>query len=229
LQQELLEEICSVNKNVVLVLMNGRPLAIPWAVENVSAVVEAWHLGVKSGEAIAEVLYGDYNPSGKLPMTFPRSVGQVPIYYNYKNTGRPGPKAEVFWQHYTDMTNDPLFVFGHGLSYTTFTYSNLKVNKVANQVNVTIDLKNTGKVAGEEVVQLYIRDRYASVTRPVKELKGFEKLALNAGESKTISFTLTEKELGFYNAQGKFIIESGAFDVMVGGSSDKTMNGDFEW
>jgi len=229
LQQELLEAVHAVNKNIVLVLTNGRPLAIPWAVENVPAIVEAWHLGCKSGEAIAQVLYGDHNPSGKLPMTFPRSVSQVPIYYNYKNTGRPGPKPEVFWQHYTDLTNEPLFVFGHGLSYTTFDYSNLKVNKVGNQVNVSIDLKNTGKVAGAEVAQLYIRDRYASVTRPVKELKGFEKVMLSPGESKTISFALTEKELGFFNGQGKFIVESGAFDVMVGGSSAKTVNGEFEW
>lgn len=229
LQQELLEAVHAVNKNIVLVLMNGRPLAIPWAVENVPAIVEAWHLGSQSGDAIAQVLYGDYNPSGKLPMTFPRALGQVPIYYNYKNTGRPGPKPEVFWQHYTDQSNTPLFAFGHGLSYTTFAYSNLKINKAANQVNVTIDLKNTGKVAGEEVVQLYIRDRFASITRPVKELKGFEKLSLNPGESKTISFTLTEKELGFYNGQGKFVMEPGAFDVMVGGSSDKTTNGEFVW
>ncbi len=221
LQQELLEKIHAVNPNIILVLMNGRPLALPWADENVPAIVEAWQLGIETGNAVAEVLYGDYNPSGKLPMTFPRDVGQVPIYYNYKNTGRPGPKNEVFWSHYTDMTNDPLYHFGHGLSYTTFKYSNLKtsINKENKKVTVEITIKNTGDYDGTEIAQLYIRDKVATITRPVKELKGFQKLELKKGESVNHTFTLTEKELGYFDNQGEFMFEAGDFDIMVGGSS----------
>ena len=199
LQQQLLEAVHAANPNIVLVLMNGRPLAIPWAAEHVPAIVEAWHLGIESGNAIAQVLYGDYNPSGKLPMTLPRDVGQVPIYYNYKNTGRPGPKDVVFWSHYSVQVNTPLYAFGHGLSYTTFKYNDLKVSKKGKSCEVSVNVKNTGKTDGEEVVQLYIRDRVASVTRPVQELKGFEKIMLKSGESQTVKFTLTDKELGFYN------------------------------
>ncbi len=228
LQQELLEAVHAVNKNIVLVLMNGRPLALPWADENIQAIVEAWQLGTQTGNAVAQVLYGDYNPSGKLPMTFPRAVGQVPIYYNHKNTGRPGPKPEVFWAHYIDEATTPLYPFGYGLSYTSFEYSNLKVDVDGREVNVSIDLKNTGKMDGEEVAQLYIRDRVASVTRPVKELKGFQKVMLKAGESKTLRFTLTEKELGFFNNQGKFVVEPGTFDLMVGGSSMDGQTSSFE-
>ncbi|MGK0363930.1 MAG: beta-glucosidase [Saprospiraceae bacterium] len=227
LQQELLEAVMAVNSNVILVLSNGRPLAITWAAENVPAILETWQLGTQSGHAIAAVLYGDYNPSGKLPMTFPRSVGQVPIYYNYKSTGRPGPKSEVFWSRYTDETNAPLYPFGHGLSYTNFDYKNLKIDVKDKEVSVSVTVTNTGKVAGEEVTQLYLRDRVASVTRPVKELKGFEKFALKAGESKTVNFTLTEKEYGFFDNQGEFIIEEGDFDVMVGGSSAEGVTGKF--
>lgn len=228
-QQELLEAVYKVNKNVVLILMNGRPLTISWAAENVPAILETWHLGSQSGNAIAQVLYGDYNPSGKLPMTFPRSIGQIPIYYNHYATGRPGPSNTVFWSHYTDQTNKPLYPFGYGLSYTNFKYSDLKID-TSNQKNIKITgkVKNTGKVKGEEVVQLYIRDKVASTVRPVKELKGFEKIMLNAGESKLISFSLTEKELGFYNNQGEFIIEDGEFDVMVGTSSEGGLSGKFK-
>lgn len=230
-QQELLEAVHAVNPNIVLVLMNGRPLAVTWADENVPAIVEAWQLGSQTGHAVAEVLYGDYNPSGKLPMTFPRSVGQVPIYYNYRQSGRPAPKNkdEVFWTHYNDETNDPLYVFGHGLSYTSFDYSDFKVavDSDKKEAQVSVNVKNTGKVDGEEVVQLYIRDRVASVTRPIKELKGFEKVALKAGESQKVEFTLTEKELGFYDNQGKFVVESGEFDVMVGGSSETVLKESF--
>ena len=215
LQQRMLEAVYEVNQNIVLVLMNGRPLAIPWAAQNIPTILEAWHLGTKSGDAIASVLYGEYNPSGKLPMTFPRDVGQVPLYYNYKNTGRPGPSPVVFWSHYSDQSNDPLFVFGHGESYTNFDYTNMNI--VGNKVSVTVT--NTGDYDGEEVVQLYIRDKFATVTRPVKELKGFEKISLDKGASKTVSFTLTDKELGFYDNQGKYVVEPGEFDIMLGGSS----------
>jgi beta-glucosidase len=221
LQQELLEKVFAVNKNIVLVLMNGRPLAISWADEHVPAIVEGWHLGTQSGHAIAQVLYGDYNPGGKLPMTFPKSIGQIPIYYNHKNTGRPGPGDYVFWSRYTDESNAPLYPFGYGLSYSTFEYLDLNISMGSgyNEVLVQVTVKNTGKVSGEEVVQLYLRDCVASITRPVKELKGFKKIELAAGESKTVHFTLKEDALGFYNNQGEYIVEPGEFDVMVGGSS----------
>lgn len=230
-QQELLEAVYKANPNIVLVLNNGRPLAITWADEHIPAIVEAWQLGTQSGNAIAQVLYGDYNPSGKLPMTFPRSVGQVPIYYNTKSTGRPNipSPGEVFWSHYTDISNAPLYAFGHGLSYTTFSYSNLKVNKVSqDKIEVSVSLTNTGTVKGKEVAQLYLRDDYASVTRPIKELKGFELVELNPNESKTITFLLTEKELGFYNNQGEFVVEPGDFTVFVGGSSLAELEAKFE-
>lgn len=230
-QQELLEQVYAVNKNVVLVLNNGRPLAIPWADKHIPAIVEAWQLGTQSGNAIAQVLYGDYNPSGKLPMTFPRSVGQVPIYYNHKNTGRPAANEpnSVFWSHYIDESNAPLYPFGHGLSYTTFAYSNLKINKTSGHtVEVTVDLKNTGAYKGKEVVQLYIRDVFASVTRPVKELKGFELVELEPNQSLTVRFTLTDQELGFYNNAGDFVVEPGAFKVFVGGSSNTALEAAFD-
>jgi beta-glucosidase len=227
-QQQLLEAVYAVNKNIVLVLMNGRPLAITWADEHIPAIVESWQLGSQTGNAIAQVLYGDYNPSGKLPMTFPRSVGQVPIYYNYYSTGRPGPKPEVFWSHWGDESNKPLYPFGYGLSYTSFAYSNLTIND-ADQANikVTVTVKNTGKTDGEEVAQLYIHDKIASVVRPVKELKGFSKFMLKAGEARQVVFTLTAAELGFYNNEGVFVIEPGEFDIMVGGNSVEGISGSF--
>lgn len=234
-QQELLEAVYKVNKNIVLVLNNGRPLAIPWAKDNIPAIVEAWHLGTQSGNAIAQVLYGDYNPSGKLPMTFPRNVGQVPIYYNYKNTGRPvmNEPESVFWSHYIDEKNTPLFAFGHGLSYSKFEYSNLSLSKKvfnnSENIEVSITLKNNSKVKGKEVVQLYLRDVIASFTRPVKELKAFELVELNPQESKVITFTIDEKMLEFYTANNRWEAESGDFKVFVGGSSDVTMEENFEF
>ncbi len=225
-QQDLLEAIYKVNKNIVLVLNNGRPLVLNWHQEHLPAIVEAWQLGTQSGNAIAKVLYGDYNPSGKLPMSFPRAVGQVPIYYNYKNTGRPlmPTPSTVFWSHYQDVENTPLYPFGYGLSYTTFEYSALQAKVVSDyEVNVSVTLKNTGKFTGKEVVQLYIKDHYASVTRPVRELKGFELVSLEANESKKIEFTLSEKELGFYDNEGNFIVEPGDFSIFVGGDSNTTL------
>ena len=224
LQQELLEAVYKVNKNIVLVLNNGRPLAIEWATEKIPAIVEAWQLGTQSGNAIANVLYGDYNPSAKLPMTFPRNVGQIPIYYNYKSTGRPHNNNDnVFWSHYIDAANTPLYPFGHGLSYTTFEYANFKVHgsnfSVNDNIKITVDVTNTGNYDGKEVVQLYIRDLFGSITRPVKELKGFELVDFKKGETKTIEFILTKKELGFYNNDGNYIVEAGDFEVFVGGSS----------
>ena len=223
-QKELLEEVAAVNPNIVLVLMNGRPLILNWAAENIPAIVEAWQLGTQSGNAIAQVLYGDYNPSGKLPMSFPRAVGQVPIYYNYKNTGRPTGAPGVFWSHYEDEENSPLYPFGYGLSYTSFEYSNLKTLVVSEkEVQVSVTLKNSGKQTGKEVVQLYIRDHFASVTRPVRELKGFELVSLEPNEIQEVSFTLSEKELGFYDNDGNFILESGDFSIFVGGNSNANL------
>ncbi|SEB44121.1 beta-glucosidase [Tenacibaculum sp. MAR_2009_124] len=227
-QQQLLEEVYKVNEKIVLVLMNGRPLAFPWAKENIPGIIEGWQLGVESGNAIAQVVYGDYNPSGKLPMTFPKSLGQVPLYYNYKNTGRPVRDGNVFWSHYSDETNDPLYPFGYGLSYTSFSYENLNVEIVdTHEVMVSVDVMNTGKVKGKEVVQLYIHDEYASVTRPVRELKGFEMIAIESGKSKKVEFKLTEKELGFYNNKGEFLVEPGKFSVFVGGDSKAELTNTF--
>lgn len=234
-QQELLETVYKANSNIVLVLNNGRPLAIPWAAEHVPAIVEAWHLGTQSGNAIAQVLYGDYNPSGKLPMTFPRNVGQVPIYYNHKNTGRPSSNEpdSVFWSHYIDVDNSPLYPFGYGLSYSTFEYSNLKTssnNLSANgSITVSVEVKNTSAVDGKEVVQLYIRDLVASSSRPVKELKGFELAEIKAGQTRTISFTIDEKLLEFYSANNKWETEPGDFKVFVGGSSATTLEAGFTY
>ncbi len=228
LQQQMLEAVYAANKNIVLVLMNGRPLAVTWAAENIPAILEAWQPGMLSGDAIAQVLFGEYNPSGKLPMTFPRSVGQVPIYYNHYSTGRPGPKKEVFWSHYTDETNKPLYPFGYGLSYTSFQYSNLKIDDGdQSKIKVSVLVKNKGKFSGEEVVQLYIRDKAASVVRPLKELKGFEKINLSIGEAKQVDFLLTDAELGFYNSTGQFLVEPGDFEIMVGSSSEKGISGVF--
>ncbi|GGB76342.1 glycosyl hydrolase [Flavobacterium suaedae] len=233
LQQELLEEIYKVNPNIVLVLNNGRPLALPWAAENIPTIVEAWHLGTQTGNAVAQVLYGDYNPSGKLPMSFPRRVGQAPIYYNHHSTGRPtNTDDNVFWSHYTDVEKTPLFAFGHGLSYTTFEYGAIKLDKKEYQkgepVKVSIDVTNTGNYDGKEVVQLYIRDIAASLSRPVKELKGFEMVTLKKGETKTVTFTLTDKELGFYNNEGEYLVEPGTFKVFVGTSSDNVQESEFK-
>ncbi len=233
LQQELLEEIYKVNPNIVLVLNNGRPLALPWAAKNIPAIVEAWQLGTQAGNAVAQVLYGDYNPSGKLPMSFPRNVGQCPIYYNNYSTGRPNmTDNNVFWSHYSDVEKTPQFSFGFGLSYTTFDYKNLKINKAAfakgEPVKVSVEVTNSGNYDGKEVVQLYIHDEFGSLARPVKELKGFELIELKKGETKTVTLTLTEKELGFYDNDGNYLVEAGTFKIMVGGSSDKGLESSFE-
>jgi beta-glucosidase len=234
-QQELLEAIFKVNPNVVLVLNNGRPLAIPWADEHIPAIVEAWQLGTQSGNAIAQVLYGDYNPSGKLPMTFPRNVGQVPIYYNYKNTGRPvmNEPDSVFWSHYIDEKTTPLYPFGYGLSYSKFEYSDMQLtsNSFAKngKIEVSVNIKNTGKVTGKEVVQMYIRDLIGSITRPVKELKGFEMIELKPNETKKVVFLIDEKTIQYFTANAKWESESGDFKVFIGGSSAKTLERDFQY
>ncbi|UZO81490.1 beta-glucosidase BglX [Aquimarina sp. ERC-38] len=223
-QKKLFEAVQKVNKNLVVVLMNGRPLAIPDVAEKAPAILEAWHLGSRSGNAIARILFGAYNPSGKLPVSFPRHIGQVPLYYNTKSTGRPAnAQGMVFWSHYTDERNAPLFPFGHGLCYTSFTYSNFKISKETfskkEKITASVKLTNTGKVAGKEVVQLYIQDLFGSLTRPIKELKGFELVTLNPGESKIVSFIIDEKLLQFYTANKKWEAEPGDFKVYIGGSS----------
>ena len=233
LQQELLEEVFKVNKNIVLVLMNGRPLNLTWADQNIPTIVEAWHLGTQSGNAIAEVLYGDYNPSGKLTMSFPRNVGQVPIYYNYKKTGRPGASsAEVTRSTYADVENSPLYPFGYGLSYTSFEYSDLTIssNEISrgNTIKASVKITNTGKVKGKEVVQMYIRDHYGSLARPVKELKGFELVELNAGETKEVSFEIGNSSLIYYTANDRWESENGKFSVFIGGDSDVKNNKSFD-
>lgn len=232
-QQQLLEEVYKVNPNIVLVLNNGRPLAFPWAAEHIPAIVEAWQLGTQTGNAVAQVLYGDYNPSGKLPMSFPRNVGQCPIYYNLYNTGRPTDKDQnVFWSHYSDVEKTPLYPFGYGLSYTSFAYKNLKIAKPSFQkgekIEISVDVTNTGNFDGKEIVQLYINDPAASIVRPVKELKGFELIELKKGETKTVHFTLTDKEIGFYDNDGKFLVEPGIFNVMVGWNSNEGLTTKFE-
>lgn len=232
-QQELLEEVYKVNPNIILVLNNGRPLAITWADEHIPAIIEAWQLGTQAGNAIAQVIYGDYNPSGKLPMTFPRNVGQVPIYYNHKNTGRSAPMANdmVFWSHYSDVDNSPLYPFGYGLSYTSFHYKNLLLDKneisTDGKIKVSVDVSNTGNYDGDEVVQLYIRDLIGSLTRPVRELKGFKKIRLKAGETKTVTFMITAESLQFYTANHKWEVEPGDFELWVGGDSNAVLKGSF--
>lgn len=233
LQEELFNEIYRINPKVAVVLMNGRPLAIEDLAGKAPAIVEAWHLGSQAGHAIADVLFGDYNPSGKLPISFPRNTGQVPLYYNHKHTGRAAPlvPGQVVWSHYNDVPNTPLYPFGYGLSYTTFSYSALTLSKkeitAADQMQVSVTMSNTGQTTGIETVQLYIRDLVGSVTRPVKELKGFQRIELRPGESKTVTFTISVKDLAFYTAAGKWEAEPGAFKVFVGGDSVKVMEADF--
>jgi len=222
-QEDLVLELVKTGKPVVVVLMNGRPLAIPKIAESAAAILETWWLGTEAGNAIADVLFGVYNPSGKLPMTFPRSVGQVPIFYNEKSTGRPFDPNSKWTSKYIDEANSPLFPFGFGLSYTTFSYSEPKSDKAVfkkgENLQITVNVTNTGSRAGEEVVQLYVRDLVGSVTRPVKELKGFQKIMLKAGESREVKFTLAEHDLSFYRRDMTFGVEPGEFEIMVGGNS----------
>ncbi|HXK12283.1 MAG TPA: beta-glucosidase BglX [Vicinamibacteria bacterium] len=223
LQEELLRAVIAANKRVVVVLMSGRPLVLGWTGENAPAILEAWFGGSQAGHAVADVLFGEYNPSGKLPVGFPRHVGQLPMTYAHKSTGRPGPEPGVTWSSYNDMPNDPLYPFGYGLSYTTFSYSEPKVSALEigrdGSLRVSATVTNTGKRAGTEVVQLYVRDLVGSLTRPVKELKGFQKVALAPGESREVAFTLAAKDLAFYTASGRWEAEPGAFKVFVGGNS----------
>src|SRR2546425_742403 len=230
-QQQLLEAVHATGTPIALVLMNGRPLTIPWAAEHVPAIVESWFLGVETGPALAAVLFGDVSPSGKLPVTFPRAVGQIPLYYNHKNTGRPtGP--DKYTSKYTDLPVTPLFPFGHGLSYTTFSYSDLRLSAPrippAGTLRASVTVTNSGSREGAEVVQLYVHDEVATVTRPVRALAGFRRVALKPGEARTLDFQLTSKELGLYNKDMKFVVEPGKFRVFVGGSSVGGLEAEFE-
>lgn len=233
-QKRLLAALLKTGKPVVLVLFTGRPLALKWESENVPAILNVWFGGTKAADAIPDILFGAVNPSGKLTTTFPQNVGQVPLYYAHKNTGRPladGKWFSKFRSNYLDVSNDPLYPFGYGLSYTSFTYSNLRLNKqsfkTGGSITASIDIRNTGAVEGKEVVQLYIQDLVGSSTRPVKELKGFEKISLKPGESKTVNFKITEEDLKFYNTALKFVAEPGDFKVYVGGNSRDVMEAAF--
>jgi beta-glucosidase len=233
-QKDLIKALLKTGKPVVLVLFTGRPLALTWEDENVPAILNVWFGGSEAGDAIADVLFGDVNPSGKLSMTFPQNVGQVPIYYAHKNTGRPlsGPWFQKFQSNYLDVSNEPLYPFGYGLSYTNFGYGDIKLSSSVmastDSLKVSVDVTNTGKLEGKEVVQLYIRDLVGSVTRPVKELKAFKKVSLKAGETQTVNFTIKVNDLSFYNSALNFGAEPGKFKVFVGGNSRDLKEAEFE-
>ncbi|MFM2228778.1 MAG: hypothetical protein RL607_36 [Bacteroidota bacterium] len=226
IQEEFIQELQKTGKPIVVLINAGRPLIFNWIADNMPTVVYTWWLGSEAGNAIADVLFGDYNPSGKLPMTFPREEGQIPIYYNHFSTGRPSKDDtdKIYKSAYIDLPNSPKFPFGYGLSYTSFKYTDLKLSapNLTNKSSITVSftLTNTGKYAGEEVVQLYLKDSFASVVRPIKELKGFQKVKLNPGEQKTVTFTIDAELLSFYNDQLEWVSEPGTFELMVGSSSE---------
>ncbi|HKK41233.1 MAG TPA: beta-glucosidase BglX, partial [Bacteroidales bacterium] len=232
-QENLLKELLKTGKPVVLVLINGRPMTLPWENEHVSSILEAWAGGTEAGNAIAAVLYGDYNPSGKLTTTFPMSVGQIPLYYNHLNTGRPMDPKNKFTSKYLDIPNDPVYPFGYGLSYTTFSYGDIRLDKPElkgdEKLTATVTVTNTGKVAGEEIVQLYIRDPVASISRPVKELKNFKKILLEPGEKKDVSFEITTRNLSFYNSELNNVWEPGVFDIYIGTNSRDVKSAEVNW
>ena len=234
-QKRLLKALVATGKPVALVLFNGRPLTLNWEAANVPAILDVWFVGSEAGDAIADALLGKVNPSGKLSMSFPQNVGQIPLYYNHKNTGRPltGKWFSKFQSNYIDVSNEPLYPFGYGLSYTKFEYGDVQVSakelKGDQKLTVSVNVKNTGAVAGKEVVQLYIRDVVGSITRPVQELKGFNKIELAAGESKTVSFEVTPALLKFYNSDLKFDWEAGEFEIMVGPNSKEVKKVKVNW
>jgi len=222
-QKELLQALKVTGKPIVLVLMNGRPLTLSWEDQNMDAILETWYGGTNAGPAIVDVLFGDANPSGRLTMSFPRNVGQIPVYYNAKNTGRPFDPNQKYTSKYLDVPNEPLYPFGYGLSYTTFSYGDVAVSKQQISGNESLQVHctvtNTGNYDGEETVQLYIRDVVGSITRPVKELKGFQKIMLKKGESKQVVFTIKGEDLKFFNSELKWVNEPGEFHVFVGPNS----------
>ncbi len=231
-QMELVQAIHATGKPTIVVLVNGRPLSVGWIVNNAPAILEAWFGGSESGNAIADILFGDVNPGAKLPVTFPRTVGQVPIYYNHMNTGRPPEAENRYTSKYYDVPWTPLYPFGYGLSYTTFKISNLQLSapriNTTGKVTATVDVENTGRRPGDEVVQLYIRDPVASMTRPVKELKGFQRISLQPGEKKKVEFVLGPEHLGFWNREMRYVVEPGEFRVMVGSNSVDVIEAKFE-
>ncbi|MBG0750241.1 beta-glucosidase BglX [Pectobacterium aroidearum] len=232
-QRDLIAALKATGKPLVLVLMNGRPLALVREDQQADALLETWFSGTEGGNAIADVLFGDYNPSGKLPMSFPRSVGQIPIYYNHLPSGRPYTPENPgkYTSHYYDEANGPLYPFGYGLSYTTFSVSDVRLSsqtmKRNGTINASVTVKNTGSRAGETVVQLYVHDVVASISRPLKELRGFEKVMLQPGESRTVTFTLDQEALKFYNARMQQVVEPGKFDVMIGLDSQRVKSDSF--
>jgi beta-glucosidase len=233
-QENLLKALAKTGKPIVLVLMNGRPLALDWENSHVTAIVEAWFAGSEAGNAIADVLVGNYNPSGKLTLSYPYNAGQIPIYYNHKNTGRPfkGNPLTKYESRYLDVSNDPLYPFGFGLSYSNFTYSDVKISSTTIKANQTLTasvaVTNNSKVSGKELVQMYIQDLAGSITRPVKELKGFQQIELNAGETKTVSFNISIEDLKFYNSNLKFVAEPGEFKIFIGTNSRDVKEASFK-
>jgi beta-glucosidase len=234
-QQDLLKALVTTGKPIVLVLFTGRPLTLTWEHANIPAILNVWFAGSEAGYAIADVLFGEVNPSGKLTTSFPQHVGQVPLFYAQKNTGRPltGPWFSKFRSNYLDVSNEPLYPFGYGLSYTQFTYGDLQLTKKSLKAGDTlfasVAVTNTGDRYGKETVQLYIRDLVGSVTRPVKELKGFEKIALRAGETKVVNFPITTDDLKFYNYDLNYTWEPGDFEIMIGSSSVDLKKGTVNW
>jgi len=230
-QMELVQAVHAAGKPVVVVLVNGRPLSVGWIVNNAPAILESWMGGSQSGNAIADILFGDVNPGGKLPVTVPRAVGQVPIYYNHMNTGRPPEAQNRYTSKYYDLPWTPLFPFGYGLSYTTFKIANLQLSAprivATGKLTVSVEVENTGRRAGDEVVQLYIRDLVASMTRPVKELKGFQRVSLQPGEKRRVEFVLGPEHLGFWNRDMRYVVEPGEFQVMVGSNSVDVLEAKF--
>ena len=235
-QQRLLKALLEIGKPVVLVVFTGRPLILTWEAEHVPAILNSWFLGVQAGPAMADVLFGDVNPSGRLTTTFPRALGQIPMSYNHKNTGRPSEPEDAhyirFRSNYQDVVNAPLYPFGYGLSYTTYEYSDVKLSASSmnadGKITATVTVKNTGNCKGKETVQMYIHDEYSTSTRPVKELKGFQQITLNPGETKTVSFDITAEQLKYYNHDLQYVCEPGNFDVMIGPNSSDLKKARFE-
>ncbi len=234
-QKKLLKALVKTGKPVVLVLFTGRPLTLVWEQQHVPAILNVWFGGTEAGNAIADVLFGDVNPSGKLTTTFPQNIGQVPLYYNHKNTGRPLPEGQWFQKfrsNYLDVSNDPLYPFGFGLSYTNFSYSNITLSSTTlrpnQKITASVMVTNTGARRGKETVQLYIRDMVGSITRPVMELKGFQKIELEPGESKKVEFTISVNDLKFYNSNLQYVAEPGDFKIFIGTNSRDVKESDFK-